>query len=159
MDVGIYALQACRMMSGEEPVEVDARSTVLDQDGRFKEVEENLVWSMRFPSGLLTTCQTSYGTNTNGWYRAYGSKGSVEMEPAYSYEGLRLKINASGKPAGDDTVPDANPQQFLREADHLAECIRSNKPPKSAGEEGLRDIRIMEAIYRSCSAGGPVKLG
>jgi predicted dehydrogenase len=152
MDVGIYCLNACRFLSGEEPVEVDARSAVLDHDGRFDEVEENLVWTMRFPSGLLATCNTSYGTNTGGFYRVFGSKGTVQMEPAFSYEGLKLKI-------GDDqTVPDSNPRQFQREADHLAECIRENKTPRSSGEEGLRDLRIMEAIYSSCKQGAPVKL-
>jgi predicted dehydrogenase len=153
MDVGIYALQACRLMSGEEPTEVDARWSVIDRDGRFKEVEENIVWSMKFPSGLLTTCNTSYGTNTAGWFRVYGSKGTVQIEPAYSYDGLKLKINNN-----EETVPDSNPHQFTREADHFAECIRDNKQPKSPGEEGLRDIRIMEAIYASCQRGEPVKL-
>ncbi len=153
MDVGIYCLNACRFLSGEEPLEVDARSAVLDHDGRFDEVEENLVWTMRFPSGLLATCNTSYGTNTGGYYRMFGSKGAVQMEPAFSYDGLKLKIGQ------DATVPDVNPHQFTREADHLAECIRENKTPRSSGEEGLRDLRIMEAIYRSCKQAGPVTLG
>jgi predicted dehydrogenase len=153
MDVGIYCLQACRVMSGEEPLEVDARWSVIDKDGRFAEVEENLVWSMRFPSGLLTTCNTSYGTNTGGWFRVYGSKGMVEMRSAFSYDGVKLQINGN-----DATVEDHNPLQFTREADHMAECIFEDKAPKTAGEEGLTDLRIMEAIYRSCREGGPVKL-
>jgi predicted dehydrogenase len=157
MDVGIYCLNACRFLSGEEPVEVDARWDVIDKDGRFNEVEENLVWSMRFPSGLLATCNTSYGTNTKGWYRAYGSKGSVQVEPAFGYEGVTMKIEGLGH--GDDTIADSNPHQFTREAEHMAECIRQNKEPRSAGEEGLRDMRILEAIYRSCKQAGPVKLG
>ncbi len=159
MDVGIYCLNACRFLSAEEPVEVDARWDVIDKDGRFKEVEENLVWSMRFPSGLLATCNTSYGTNTKGWYRAYGSKGSVQLEPAFGYEGVQLKIEGAGHSGNDDTIPDSNPHQFTREADHLAECIAQNRQPRSAGEEGLRDLRILEAIYRSCQQRGPVKLG
>ncbi len=158
MDVGIYCLNACRFLSGEEPVEVDGRSSVIDQDGRFAEVEENLVWTMRFPSGLLTTCSTSYGTNTNGYYRAFGSKGSVQMEPAFSYEGLHMEIQASGKGRADATVPDSDPHQFTREADHMAECILRNETPRTPGEEGLRDLRIIEAIYASCRNGAPVKL-
>lgn len=153
MDVGIYCLQACRIMSGENPIEVDARWSILDHDGRFDQVEENLVWSMRFPSGLLTTCNTSYGANTAGWFRVYGSKGMIEMQPAFSYEGLKLQIN--GK---DQTVEDHNPLQFTREADHFADCIRRDKAPKTAGEEGRTDLRIMEAIYRSCREQAPVKL-
>ncbi len=158
MDVGIYCLNACRFLSGEEPVEVDARWDVNDQDGRFGEVEENLVWTMRFPSGLLATCNTSYGTNTRGWFRAYGSRGSVQVEPAFGYEGVTMKIEGPGHVEGGDTIADSNPRQFMREADHLAECIVQNRQPRSPGEEGLRDMRILESIYRSCKQAGPVKL-
>jgi predicted dehydrogenase len=158
MDVGIYSLQACRVMSGENPVEVDARWDVIDQDGRFNEVEENLVWTMRFPSGVLATCSTSYGAGTNGYFRVFGSKGAVEMEPAFAYDGLKLSIHAQGKPAGDDTIPDTNPHQFTREGDHFADCILQDKTPKTPGEEGLRDSTIMEAIYRSCQERRPVPL-
>lgn len=154
MDVGIYCLNACRFLTGQEPSEVDGRSAVIDKDGRFDTVEENLVWTMRFPSGLLATCDTSFGANTGGYYRFFGSKGSLEMEPAFSYDGLHLKINNGS----DDTLPDTNPHQFQREGDHFAECIRTNSTPRSSGEEGLRDISIMEAIYRSCKEGRSVKL-
>ena len=59
MDMGIYSLNACRYLTGEEPVEVKGYSSVIDHDGRFNEVEENLSWTMRFPSGALATCTTS----------------------------------------------------------------------------------------------------
>lgn len=157
MDVGIYCLQACRLMSGEEPVEVDGRQSVIDHDGRFETVEENLVWTMRFPSGLLATCNTSFGTNTGGWFRVYGSKGSVAMEPAFSYDGLKLHVQSEHEPS-EQTAEDHNPMQFAREGDHLAECILSGGTPKSPGEEGLRDIRILEAVYQSCRERRPIHL-
>ena len=68
MDVGIYCLNACRYLTGEEPSAVKGYSSVIDHDGRFDEVEENLVWTMKFPSGVLASCSTSYGTNTKGYY-------------------------------------------------------------------------------------------
>ena len=49
MDVGIYALQATRYLTGEEPEHIAANASVIDQDGRFKEVEENVSWTMKFP--------------------------------------------------------------------------------------------------------------
>ena len=51
MDVGIYCLNASRYLTGEEPVEVKGYSSVVDRDGRFAEVEENVAWTMKFPSG------------------------------------------------------------------------------------------------------------
>ena len=81
MDVGIYSLQACRYLTGEEPVEVSAISSTIDHDGRFQEVEETLAWTMRFPSGIITTCLTSYGAAVGDFFNVSGSKGWVKVEP------------------------------------------------------------------------------
>ncbi len=70
VDVGIYSIQAMRYLTGEEPTSVEAYSSVIDHDGRFAEVEENVVWTFHFPSGVLAHCATSYGTNFTRWLGA-----------------------------------------------------------------------------------------
>jgi predicted dehydrogenase len=150
MDVGIYSLNACRFLTGEEPVELKGYSSVIDRDGRFNEVEENLAWTMRFPSGVIAACNTSYGASLPGFYRVHGTKGMLHVEPAFGYQGLRLTANISGEPPIDEPNPEKDPAQFPREADHLADCILENKEPKTPGEEGLRDMKLMAAIYKSC---------
>jgi predicted dehydrogenase len=60
-DVGIYSLNACRYLTGEEPEHFAAFASTIDRDGRFNEVEENLSWTMRFPSGIVAACNTTYG--------------------------------------------------------------------------------------------------
>ncbi len=157
VDVGIYSLQACRYLSGEEPVEVSANWSVIDRDGRFTEVEENLNWTMRFPSGVLTTCYTSYGANCGNTYRATGSKGWVELGPAFTYEGIRMRSEGQESVAIAQPETDRYPDQFSREADHFAECILGNHEPVTPGEEGLRDEKLIQAIYESCREGRPVK--
>jgi predicted dehydrogenase len=149
MDVGIYSLNACRYLTGEEPARVEGYSSVIDHDGRFKEVEENLSWTMKFPSGILASCNTTYGANMDGYYRVHGSKGTLHLEPAFSYDGLRFKATIQGEQAVDEPTNDPEPRQFTREADYFAECVRTNKEPKTDGEEGLRDIKWMAAIYQS----------
>jgi predicted dehydrogenase len=150
MDVGIYSLNACRYLTGEEPVELQGYSSVIDQDGRFGEVEENLSWTMRFPSGIVASCNTSYGTNMPGFYRVHGSKGYLHAEPAFGYEGLRLTANIQGESPLDAPNPERDPVQFQREADHFSQCVVNNQEPKPNGEEGLRDMKLMMAIYKSC---------
>ena len=156
VDVGIYALQSCRYMSGEEPVEVSGISSTIDHDGRFKEVEENLVWTMRFPSGIITTCQTSYGASLGNYFTVSGSKGWINVDPAFVYEGLHLRANGNGA-AIDQPTDDPSPHQFAREADHFSNCILENHEPLTPGEEGLRDMRLIALIYRSCQEGRAVK--
>ncbi|MBV8865448.1 MAG: Gfo/Idh/MocA family oxidoreductase, partial [Acidobacteriaceae bacterium] len=97
MDVGIYSLNACRYLTGEEPVHLEGYCTVVDDDGRFREVEENCGWTMRFPSGVVASCNTTYGANMEGFVRVHGSKGVLHMEPAFSYEGIHLKADIKGQ--------------------------------------------------------------
>ncbi|HUI43739.1 MAG TPA: Gfo/Idh/MocA family oxidoreductase [Terriglobia bacterium] len=158
VDVGIYSLQACRYLSGEEPTELNATWSVIDRDGRFNEVEENLVWTMRFPSGVLTNCYTSYGANCGNSYRATGSKGWVELGPAFTYEGIRMRSEGQESAAIGEPVADHYPDQFSREADHFADCILGNHEPRTPGEEGLRDEKLIQAIYQSCRENRPVKV-
>lgn len=158
-DVGIYSIQATRYLTGEEPAEVQAYSSVVDHDGRFNQVEENVAWNFRFPSGVLASCSTTYGSNFIGGYaRAVGSKGRLELNPAFGYEGLRLNGTAEGTQPLDIDYHVRDPQQFTVEADYFSNCIRENKEPLTDGEEGLRDQRLMAAIYQSCAEGRSVKL-
>ncbi|HTU51226.1 MAG TPA: Gfo/Idh/MocA family oxidoreductase [Acidobacteriaceae bacterium] len=159
VDVGIYSIQAMRYLTGEEPTFVDASWSVIDHDGRFNEVEENVVWTFRFPSGVLAHCATSYGTNfTGGWARAVGSAGMLELNPAFGYQGLKLTGKAQGKQPIEVAFNNPSPHQFATEADYFSNCILQNQEPKTNGEEGLRDERIITAIYKSCADGKPVKL-
>jgi predicted dehydrogenase len=150
MDVGVYSLNAARFLTGEEPVEFQAYSSVIDKDGRFNDVEENLSWTMRFTSGVVASCNTTYGANMPGFVRIHGSNGMMHLEPAFSYEDIRLQAHIKGEPAIDETDPAKDPAQFAREADHFAECIFENKEPKTNGEEGQRDMQYISRIYQAC---------
>ena len=149
MDVGIYSLNACRYLTGEEPVHLEGYCTVIDKDDRFREVEENCGWTMRFPSGVVASCNTTYGAPMEGYFRVHGTKGILHMEPAFSYEGIHLKANVKGQPPIDEPASYKDPQQFAVEADYFADCVSNNKEPKSDGEEGLRDMKYMAEIYKS----------
>ena len=148
-DVGIYSLNATRYLTGEEPAEFRAFASTRDHDGRFETMEENVSWVERFPSGILASCSTTYGAAMPGFFRVNGSKGWLGMEPAFDYEGLRLRGSTADRQPIDKTNPEKDPTQFQREAEHLAECVRENRTPRSSGEEGLRDMQHIVAIYRA----------
>lgn len=149
MDVGIYSLNACRYLTGQEPRDIHANSSVIDRDGRFNQVEENLGWTMKFPSGVVASCNTTYGAAMDGFYRVHGSKGMIELSPAFGYEGIHMKAELNGRPGIDMPTPFKGPDQFTREGDYFADCIWNNQEPKSNGEEGLRDMELMSQIYQS----------
>jgi predicted dehydrogenase len=147
-DVGIYSLSACRYLTGEEPEHLSAYASTIDHDGRFNTVEENVSWTMRFPSGVLASCNTTYGAPMEGFYRVHGSKGWLQADQAFSYEGLRMTGNFGGTKI-DELNPAHDPSQFVAEASHFSNCVQNGLEPKSPGEEGLRDMRLITEIYRS----------
>ena len=99
MDIGIYALNAVRYLSGQEPSEVSAISYSTPDDPRFKEVEETIAFELRFKSGLVASCLSSYGFGCNR-FRVYGTRGQLESEPFLSYQGNRSLAAPWTRPRG-----------------------------------------------------------
>ena len=154
MDIGIYGLNAARYLTGEEPTEVYAMLSTTPNDVRFAEVEENITFQLRFPSGILANCVSSYGTSFNK-FRVNKKLGAFELDPATPYTGLRMRV-FRGNSVEDRSLPQRD--HFQLEMDHFSECIQTNKEPLTPGEEGLKDMRIIEAIYQSAREGKPIKL-
>ena len=155
MDIGIYALQAARYISGEEPAEINAMAYSTPGDPRFKEVEENINFQLRFPSGVLANCTSSYGCAYRSQFQALATKGWFELDPGLSYSGLRMRVSRGNKIEEPSLgVRD----HFALEMDHMSQCVMQNKEPLTPGEEGLRDLKIMMAIYEAARTGKTVKL-
>jgi predicted dehydrogenase len=158
-DVGLYCLNASRFLSGEEPTEVMAQIWQPKDDPRFAEVEASCSFSLRFPSGYVATCTTSYDVHKSQFLRMEGTNAWAEMSPAFAYHGNKLKWSHLDGEQETEVAPQIEEKdQFALEMDHFAECILEGKEPKTPGEEGLRDHRVMEAIYESARSGKSVKL-
>jgi predicted dehydrogenase len=156
MDIGIYALNAARYMTGEEPSAVYAVERSDRKDPRFREVEDMIAFELEFPSGVLGSCMSMYSANQNH-ILLVGDKGRIEMEPATGYQGNRLWV---GRERENEITPPPGPgaTQWAGQLDHMAQCILQDREPIVAGEEGLRDIRLIEAIYRSAREGRRIAL-
>ena len=154
MDIGIYALNAARYLTGEEPVAVNAMTHSTPNDPRFVEVEENITFQLRFPSGILANCASSYGVNFNR-IRVSKPRGSAELDPASSYTGLRMRVVRGGA-IEERILPQRD--HFALEMDHLAGCILKDTEPLTPGEEGLKDLRVMMAIYEAARSGRTITL-
>jgi len=153
MDIGIYPLNAIRYIVGEEPTDFTAVVATRDQGGRFAEVEQSMEWTMKFPSGIIASCGCSYGQVGPNFLMMNGEKGALEMNPGFVYDGPHLQGSAGGQRV-DEQSAGTHPYVFALEADHFSECVRSDKEPKSPGEEGLKDMIAIEAIYKA--AGTPI---
>lgn len=155
MDIGIYSLNACRYLTGEEPIEVIAMESTDKSDKRFKEVEDNIHFVLRFPSGILGNCTSSYSIEGVKRYRVFGDKGWLNLDPATEYSYHKLVVGDSKKQT-EYIIEEEN--HFAAEMDHFSECVKNNKTPRTPGEEGLKDVKYILAVYLSAKEGRAIKL-
>ncbi len=155
MDIGIYALNASRYLTGEEPTEINAMMYNAPGDPRFKEVEETINFQLRFPGGVLANCTSSYGYVSQSHYRVIGSDGWLDLDPATWYTGLRMRV---GRKNTIEEVDLPERDHFALEMDHMSECVMTDKQPLTPGGEGLRDMTLIMAIYEAARAGKTVKV-
>jgi predicted dehydrogenase len=158
-DIGLYCLNTARFLTGEEPVEVTASIYSPPGDPRFAEVEETVSFTLRFPSGAIANCLTSYGARDDKHQRLNFDTAVADMPNAYLYKGQQLVITQRDGDATSEArlTLDAG-SQFAAEINHMATCIIEDKTPRTPGEEGLRDHVLMEAIYRAAEAGTSVRV-
>ena len=149
-DMGVYSLNAARYVTGEEPIAVTASHSTTRPE-IYTEVDETTTFELEFPSGAMANCKTSFGANLNdlmvncenGWY---------ELSPFQAYNG----INGS---TSDGIVLNAlieNEQAKQMDDDALA--IMNKSSVLVPGEEGLKDIRVVEAIFQSAREGQRIEL-
>ena len=152
MDVGIYAIQGARYVTGEEPVSVTAQFSPKTDPQKFKDVEETMFWQFQFPSGAVSNSTTSY---TAGVERLYAScqDGWFELSPAFGYGPLKGRTSK-----GPIDMPVVNHQATHMDA--VCKDLLDGKklPDHITGEEGLRDVKLLQAIYRAAETGRKIDL-
>ena len=154
-DMGVYCINAARYLFGAEPTEVFAVSATI-RESRFRNTEEMTAVTMRFPGERLATFTASFGAADIGRYTLIGTKGTLTADPGYEYaEGINLETKVAGRSKKQSF---AKRDQFAAELVYFSDCILKNKEPEPSGEEGLADVRIIEAIYKSARSGRVVKL-
>jgi len=158
MDMGIYALQSTRYLSGEEPIEVNTTRYVPPDGGNtgpFQTVERNIVFDLKFSSGLTATVTSSYIDRANRT-QLTAEKGDLDLNPMMNYNGNRAYYSPKGGERVE--IPYTWANHFACEMDDFAQCILQDKQSRTPGEEGLQDMKIIMAAYESARTGKPVKL-
>jgi predicted dehydrogenase len=152
MNLGIYCLQASRYITGEEPVSVTAQFGPNTNPEIFNEVEAAIMWQLNFPGGAAANLASAYNCNIDRVYAA-AENGFFELSPAISYGPFKGRST-------DGEMKFADINQQTAQMDGIAKCILDNKPLPLhiTGEEGLKDNRIMAAIYEAAGTGKKISL-
>ena len=144
MDMGIYSIQASRYTLGAEPITIKATQEKTKPE-LFKEVDETIFWEMEFPGGFKTTGKSSYNHDWS-YLKVEAAHGRFELGPAFGYNSIDGSVNGKAMPY----------PQIIQQAvqmDDFASCINLGKPTRVPGEEGLKDMKVVDAIYKSLDSG------
>ena len=154
-DYGIYGLQSALYLTGEMPTAIAARMTQPTGDPRFAEIAASVGTMMKFPSGAMAELFTSYDANGSNRGVVHGTTGALIMDPATGYGGHDYVLKTDGQRKLEAADPSV---QFAAQLDHLADAIRDGSDIRTPGEMGLRDIRLMEAIFHSALSDSLIRL-
>ncbi|WP_373511994.1 Gfo/Idh/MocA family protein [Persicitalea sp.] len=150
MDLGVYAIQGARRVVGEDPVAVTAQGYVRDTT-IFKDIYETMMFQMEFPGGAISNSTTTYTSYVDRLYATTG----------YRWFGLQPAFNATGTTgdSGEGKISFATPDfQQIKQMDAFAQSIIDNTEPLASGEEGMKDLRIIEAIKSAADTGKRVEI-
>ena len=145
-DMGVYPLNAARYSSGLEPISVTARHENKRPELFKNGANEITYFDLEFPQGIKADCMVTYNQN-EGNLNINCADGSYELSPFQSYTGV------SGTTSDGKELPPCDCTQQSLQLDDDALSILNNKPMLVPGEEGQRDIRIVEAIFDSAKNG------
>jgi predicted dehydrogenase len=153
MDIGVYSINGARYMLGEEPIWVTAQEVKTDPV-KFKQgVDETITFQMGFPSGAVASCLSTYSMNNLDKFFLNGTKGFAEMQPSTGYGPIQAKTNKG--PVEAEHITHQTTQM-----DEMAAIILDGKKPLIPvdGEEGLKDLVIVDAIYEAVRTGARISL-
>ena len=154
-DIGVYCINAARNLFRAEPTEVSAVS-INSGVAALSEIDETTAATLRFGNERVATFVTSFNAADVGAYRIVGTKGDIHADPAYEYaEGLEFALTIDGTTTRKKT---GKRDQFAPELLYFSDCIIKDRSPEPSGEEGLQDVRIVQALYESSRTGKPVKI-
>jgi predicted dehydrogenase len=152
MNLGVYCIQCSRYVLGEEPISVTAQFAPITNKELFSEVEESITWQLHFPSGAISTSTSAYNCSVDRFF-ASADEGFFELSPAISYGPFKGRSSN-----GEMNFPTINQQGV--QCDEIAKVLLSNQklPEHINGQEGRRDVRIMQAIYTAATTGRKILL-
>jgi predicted dehydrogenase len=154
-DIGVYCINAARYLFRAEPKQVMAIS-VNSGTGKLSDIDESTGAVLRFEGERVATFVTSFNSSDVASYQLVGTKGRLDVDPAYEYsEGLGYKLTIDGKTQKKQI---GKRDQFAPELLYFSDCILKNRTPEPSGEEGLQDVRIVQALYESADTGKAVDI-
>lgn len=153
MDIGCYCISQSRYVFENEPVRVTG-SCEIDPDFKVDRIT-NAILDFGGRTGIIT-CGTQM-VNTQG-VQIYGTKGKIEIKRPFSISENEPGILIITTDDGESHVnaPEAN--NYTLQCDRLAESIIGDKPVPTPLDDAVNNMKVIDAIFKSCESGEWVEL-
>ena len=152
-DMGVYPIQGVRMGTGMEPIAVVSAKTSTNRPEIYKDgLDEIAVATFEFPGGVIADIKASFAENIN-FLNIACDRGEIKVAPYQQYAGVR-----GTSPLGEINFPYDVPWQQAKQMDDDCLSIVNDQPMQVPGEEGQKDIRIVEAVHAVAKSGQREKL-
>lgn len=160
-DVGVYCINGACWITGEQPVAVTAKAHWPKDNPRFAEVPESVSFTLEYPSGVIASCECGFGSSVSRRYRITGDKGFIDMDPAYAYRGLSLRMKSGSEEDGTSQLATLQIEQknhFTEEMDGFSKAVSEGLNLKTPATMGLADVKTVAAIMEAAATGKKVTI-
>ena len=151
IDGGIHKASLLAYLAGD-PSEVYAAEVPSAQPGMA--AEDGVFAMLRFPDGLVGVINHTWSAGPHSerpWVTVSGSKASMAFELGGDWIGFITGAGRHRKTLGTDRAGLAG---MVRE---FRKCVQQGRRPAMTGEEGARDVALVQAAYESMRLGIPVQ--
>lgn len=164
-DLGIYCINTTRWLAGLDPVTAEAHAWITG-GSRFSEaIDEHVAFMLTFPGGLVLQATASFGADKSAFIHVNGERGWAALDPAFAWDDERRLFGqfhpSAANPRSprrwyDKTFPLID--EFALEIDAFSDAILNGTAIEPDGIQGMRDVAVIEAIYRAAREGRPVSI-
>lgn len=154
IDLGIYPLNTTRFLLDSDPERVGAETT--SRADPFDRVEEHVAVQLGFSDGTTASCTASFNAHPDSRLQIIGTDGQLLIRSPFGgavsqeivIERGDMHIEYTGQPVNE----------VREEFDYFAHCVLADADCETDGEDGLTDLKVIEAAYEAADTGERVSL-
>ena len=153
-DLGVDPINTARHLFGAEPIA--AFSVSARGEHGLRDVDATTSATLIFGDERMAQFSVSLATSGVSSYRLLGDKGDLRFEPAYAYDAPLRHVLTIGHNSVERRFIQRD--QFAAQIRAFCRSIRDGADAGPSGEEGLADVRVVEALVESQKTGRLVTL-
>ena len=154
-DAGCYAVYAARFVMSEEPIRVFG----ISHDNGSWGIDTSFAGILEFKSGAIANITSGMNQPYRCQISIDGSEGRIEIPGMFDDSGpIIIKYGDGSNGQNDKIISTPSPYRFVMQFNEFSECVLSGKNPEFPPEDGMKNTRVIEAMYESAATGQIIEI-